>query len=229
MLILGIETSGSVGSVALMEDGQLLRESPLAGQGQRHAQSLTAEMAKLFEETKRSPAHCQGVGVSVGPGRFTGLRIGVTCAKTFAYAVGCPVTAVDTLQAIAEECPKDLAEVTVIADAQRGDLYVGHYRQENGRWIRSDTITFHPAKQWISSLTGTETVAGPGLERRGNEFPANCVLLTNHSVPTAKTICEIAARQFEDGETANLWELEPYYLRKSSAEEQWDRRKQNQD
>lgn len=224
MLILGIETSGAVGSVALMEDGQLLQERPLAGRGQRHAQALTAEMARLFQETKRSPSECQGVGVSVGPGRFTGLRIGVTCAKTFAYAVGCPVAAVDTLLAIAEECPPELTEMTVIADAQRGDLYVGNYQRKDGRWTRPDPITFHPAKEWIESASHAKTVAGPGLERWAAAFPEGCSLLREQLEPQALTICKIADWQFQAGETANLWGLEPYYLRKSSAEEQWERR-----
>ncbi|MCA9071334.1 MAG: tRNA (adenosine(37)-N6)-threonylcarbamoyltransferase complex dimerization subunit type 1 TsaB, partial [Planctomycetaceae bacterium] len=164
------------------------------------------------------------VGISLGPGRFTGLRIGVTCAKTFAFAVGCPITGIDTLQAIAEECPEELSEVTVIADAQRGDLYVGNYRNEGSQWIRQAPITFHPAKEWIGSRSEAETVTGPALERWVGEFPVQCTLLVDHTVPEAKTICEIANRQLETGDTANIWGLEPYYLRKSSAEEQWEHR-----
>lgn len=224
MLILGIETSGTVGSVALMEHDQLLKKRTLAGQARRHAQALTSEMAKLFQDANRSPSDCQGVGISMGPGRFTGLRIGVTCAKTFAYAVGCPVAAVDSLQAIAEECPDELAKVTVIADAQRGDLYVGLYQQEDGQWVRLDAITFHPAKAWIGSLSRSVTVAGPGLERWAADFPADCSLLSDRTVPNATTICKIAARQFQAGDVEDLWGLEPYYLRKSSAEEQWEHR-----
>jgi tRNA threonylcarbamoyladenosine biosynthesis protein TsaB len=197
MLILGIETSGSVGGVALVENGQLLSNRPLANRGRRHAQTLAAELAILFQEVKRSPAECQGVAISIGPGSFTGLRIGVVCAKTFAYAVGCQLTAVDTLNAIAEESPPDITRLSVMADAQRGDLYVGKYHRQADRWIREGAIAMHPALAWCQNIPKTETVAGPGLDRWEKEFA---------------------------GEVADAWGLEPYYLRKSSAEEQWELR-----
>ncbi len=224
MLILGIETSGSVGGVALTENGVLLGERPLTNRGRRHAQTLTAEMAILFQDTQRTAFDCEGVAVSVGPGSFTGLRIGVVCAKTFAYAVGCRLSAVDTLEAIAQESPPNIARLTVIADAQRGDLYVGKYRREANQWIREGEIAMHPAIAFCRSIASTETIAGPGLDRWENELEGRCELLTDLRVPHAATICQIGARQFLAGETADVWGLEPYYLRKSSAEEQWELR-----
>ena len=67
--------------------------------------------------------------MSVGPGSFTGLRVGVVCAKTLAYATGARLAAVDTLEAIAANSPPDVETVHVITDAQRGDLFVGTYRR----------------------------------------------------------------------------------------------------
>lgn len=225
MLVLGIETSGSVGGVALVEKGVVLGESLLTNRGRRHAQALTAEMAALFQETQRVPSACQGVAVSIGPGSFTGLRIGVVCAKTFAYAVGCQLTAVDTLLAIAEESPREITRLTVIADAQRGDLYVGKYVRETEHWIREGTIAIPPARAWCETVSNSETVAGPGLDRWEQELLGRCQVLPELRVPKASTICEIGERQFRAGETADAWGLEPYYLRKSSAEEQWELRR----
>ncbi len=224
MLVLGIETSGAVGGVALMEHGVLLGERPLAHRGRRHAQSLAAETAALFQAAKRSPADCQGVAVSVGPGSFTGLRIGVVFAKTFAYSLGSSVTAVESLQAIAEEAPPDVSSLSVIADAQRGDLYVGRYVKQGETWLREGSISMHPALEWCRNALATEAVAGPALERFEKELQGRCRVLTDLRVPKATTICRIGERQLIAGEACDLWALEPYYLRKSSAEEQWDLR-----
>jgi tRNA threonylcarbamoyladenosine biosynthesis protein TsaB len=224
MLILGIETSGSAGGVALAQDGRLLAERLLTRQGRRHAQLLTAEMAVLFEKTNKPPSACEGVAVSVGPGSFTGLRIGVVSAKTFAYAVGCPVAAVDTLLAIAEEAPADIHKLTVIADAQRGDLYVGKYVRSGDHWSREGEISIPSAKAWCQSVSDSEIIAGPGLDRWEKELQNRCRVLSELRVPEVRTICEIGRRQLLAGQTADIWGLEPYYLRKSSAEEQWDLR-----
>ncbi len=224
MLILGIETSGHTGSIALWEAGKLVQERSLSHLGRRHAQALTAELEILCQDAKRTPAECQGIAVSVGPGSFTGLRIGVVCAKTFAYAVGCQVAAVDTLAAIAEECPAELDRLFVIADAQRGDLYAGQYRQENSRWIREGTLAIEPAQTWCRSRSSEDIIAGPGIARWQAEFPAECRLIKEPAVPKAATICELGERQLLAGKATDLWGLEPLYLRKSSAEEQWDLR-----
>ena len=228
MLILGIETSGTAGGVALMEDGVLLAERPLTALGRKHAQTLTAELAQLFQQTGRPPADCGGVAVSIGPGSFTGLRIGVVAAKTFAYAVGCSITAVDTLQAIAEECPGELQALWVIADAGRGDLYVGEFHQSSGTWIRDCPIAIQPARSWGSSRKAEDVVTGPGTERWLKELETNGRVLADHRVPQAATICRLGERQFQAGIVADVWAIEPYYLRKSSAEEQWEIRHHNQ-
>ena len=80
MIVLGIETSGRTGSVALLRDGALVAERTTETGGRRPAQALLVELAALFEEAKLAPGDCQAVALSIGPGSFTGLRIGVVCA-----------------------------------------------------------------------------------------------------------------------------------------------------
>ena len=76
-------------------------------------------MLALLKQVGWRPDDVQLVAVSVGPGSFTGLRVGVTAAKVFAYAVGAEVLGVDTLEAIAAASPDDVAEVSAVIDAQR--------------------------------------------------------------------------------------------------------------
>src|SRR5207302_9751075 len=91
---------------------------------------------RVLADSGKKPRDCQLVAVSVGPGSYTGLRVGVVCAKTLAYVVNCRLAAVDTLQSIACNSPVDVAVVEVICDAQRGDLFAGTYaRDVHGEWV----------------------------------------------------------------------------------------------
>lgn len=124
---LGIETSERSGSIAILSSAQQIVQNKLQQQGRKHAQTLVAEVKKLLNQLELSPDQITGIGVSIGPGSFTGLRIGTTFAKTFGYVTGCPVIGIDTFEAIALNCPPEISETYVISNAQRGDLFVGKY------------------------------------------------------------------------------------------------------
>src|SRR5262245_58515613 len=117
ILTLALESSGPAGSIALLEGERVLGEQTLE-LGCRHGQALLPEIRRLLARCNRTARDCRLVAVSIGPGSFTGLRVGVTCAKTMAFATGCQVAAVDTLLAIAANSPPDTAQVHVVADAQ---------------------------------------------------------------------------------------------------------------
>ena len=94
MLVLGVETSTRNGSVALVDSGKLLVERPLPDEGRRHAQTIVSEIDRILVECGRRKENVGRVGVSVGPGSFTGLRVGVVFAKTFASrSTGSPAEA----------------------------------------------------------------------------------------------------------------------------------------
>ena len=122
-MLLAVETSGTQGSVAIF-DGETLRfERILGATGTRHAQTLPAEVADALAKCDLQPRDIRSVAVSIGPGSFTGLRIGLTFAKTFAWLNDARLVAVDTLRAIAQQVPSDIEYVTVIVDAQRTEFF----------------------------------------------------------------------------------------------------------
>src|SRR5437016_3375486 len=140
MLTLAIETSGSVGSVAVLESTRVLGEQSLA-LGRQHGQSLVPTIRQLLSDCGKRARDCDLVAVSIGPGSFTGLRVGVVCAKTLAYAADCRLAAVDTLHAIACNSPPDVSTVEVLCDAHRGDLFTGRYtRNATGGWNPQEGI-----------------------------------------------------------------------------------------
>ncbi|MGH7138157.1 MAG: tRNA (adenosine(37)-N6)-threonylcarbamoyltransferase complex dimerization subunit type 1 TsaB, partial [Pirellulales bacterium] len=128
MRILAIETSGAMQSVAALDGGDLLAELPL-DRSQRGARSLAPTLAQLLRQVAWKPCEVELVAVAVGPGSFTSLRVGVTTAKAFAYAVSARVLGIGTLEIIAAQATEAAAggQVAVAVDAQRGDVYAARY------------------------------------------------------------------------------------------------------
>ncbi|MBT6154599.1 MAG: tRNA (adenosine(37)-N6)-threonylcarbamoyltransferase complex dimerization subunit type 1 TsaB [Planctomycetaceae bacterium] len=224
MNILGIDTSGREGSLALRCDGRCTDERALAKTGRRHAQTLVAEIDSLVRESGLDFTDLDGVAVSIGPGSFTGLRVGVTCAKTLAWATGCHVAAVDTLRVIAQRAPDDVDNIHVISDAQRGELFVGRYvRGEDGLFVRVGEIEISAAAKWCDQRTPDCVVTGPGLEKYADGFASSVRLLESEQrLPSASIVARFGEQQICVEETADLWSLEPLYLRRSAAEEKRD-------
>jgi tRNA threonylcarbamoyladenosine biosynthesis protein TsaB len=225
MLILGIETSGSCGSIAVCRDDVCLAEVELENAPRRHAQSLVSQIGDVFPQLGLKIADLGAVAVSVGPGSFTGLRVGTVCAKSLAYATGSRLAAVDTFEAIAANSPSDADSVHVIADAQRGDLFLADYRRlPAGEWACVNPPSIVRAADWFASLTGRDLVSGPGLQVYPPSGPTVWRSLPAPAwIPSARKIAEIGLRQIHMGHLAEIATLEPLYLRRSAAEEKADR------
>ncbi len=227
MLILGIETSGSKGSIAVCRGRECLAESPLEDAPRRHAQTLVSQMRAALRHLKLRVADLDAVAVSIGPGSFTGLRVGVVCAKTLAYAARVRLAAVDTLLAIAANSPPDVGAVHVIADAQRGELFAAAFRRSPaGEWVAEGPTRLVPAATWAAARKRDDCITGPGLALCAEQIPSACRRLSEEFwIPTARQVARLGARQIEHGETADCATLEPFYLRRSAAEEKADRGK----
>ena len=230
MLTLGIETSQRQGTVALVRDGDCLDERLLSTGGRRHAQTLVAEIDAMLREQGVAPADCDVVAVSIGPGSFTGLRVGVVCAKTFAYATGCRLTSVDTLCAIASNSPADVSTVHVVSDAQRGELYLGIYEREaDGVWSRKTDIEVVDGDAWSGQRLESDVVSGLGLDLFGARLADVCrVLPETLRIPQAMAVARVGEQRSRREQHDDPWTLEPFYIRKSAAEEKWDARQRDE-
>ncbi|WP_339674704.1 tRNA (adenosine(37)-N6)-threonylcarbamoyltransferase complex dimerization subunit type 1 TsaB, partial [uncultured Gimesia sp.] len=148
--------------MAVYRPGQQITQIELSQQGRKHAQTLVAEVKHILERLDITTRQITGAGVSRGPGSFTGLRIGITFAKTFGYVTGCPVIGIDTFEAIAMNSPSDISETWVISNAQRGDLFVGKYRKTGERcWQNTAEIGLRSIEEFVKSLQPDDTVSGP--------------------------------------------------------------------
>jgi tRNA threonylcarbamoyladenosine biosynthesis protein TsaB len=224
LLTLGIETSSFGGSVALTYGGDLLAQRDLDPTGRRHARTLVPEIQSLLTVAGRAAADLELIAVSIGPGSFTGLRVGVVCSKTLAWATGAKLVAVDTFLAIATQSPDDVNVVQVVGDGQRGDLYVGRYRRgTDALWTLNEAIGIMPAEEWLAGLLPADVATGRGLERHAETAAARCRVVPRELwTPRAATVALLGQRRALSGPTDDLWSIEPFYLRKSGAEEKAD-------
>lgn len=223
MRILALETTEKLGSVAATSDGNLLAELSL-GHTQRSAQSLAPAMLALLKQVDWQPGDVQLVAVSQGPGSFTGLRVGVTTAKVFAYAVGAEVLGINTLETIAAGASEDVPLVSVIMDAQRGDLATRTFaRQADGWFAPTGPERLIPAETWLSELPSGIAASGPALGKWASRLPGHVeILAPQFWPPRASVVARLAAHHYAQGRRDDLWKLVPHYSRRSAAEEKWD-------
>ncbi len=176
----------------------------------------------LLAEAGVRPDELAAIGVGLGPGSFTGLRIGLTAAKTLAYAVGCPLFTFDSLEAIAGNAPSEALRVVAVGDAQRGDLFAADFtRDEPGGPLRRTAATrLVRADSWPATLEGGTHVLGPALGRAEPSWPADVVRSDGPAgYPAGSRMIELIREQMIRGQQVDPWFLEPEYARGSAAEE----------
>jgi tRNA threonylcarbamoyladenosine biosynthesis protein TsaB len=193
----------------------------------KHGRDLVPCVRDLLETAGLAIHDLHVVAVGIGPGSFTGLRIGLTAAKTLAYATSADLVGFDSLEGLAANAPADALSVHVVADAQRGDVYAADFaRQAPGEPLRRVCESrIEPLAGWSSRLGGTGVVLGPGLASpsilaaisEGTEIVAD----PDCHRPRADRLIELARRLWQSGRRDDLHALEPRYLRRSAAEERW--------
>jgi len=170
-----------------------------------------------------SPLDIQLIAVTQGPGSFTGLRIGVTAAKTLAYAVGAEVIGVNTLKVIASQVPAERQDVWAVMDAQRGQLFTARFRRREGDWEAIVETHIMDNGLWLQSLTPDAAVTGPGLAKLRDRLPSGIAVVQESCwTPEAATVGRVGYLEFRAGKRDDLWALAPEYFRKSAAEEKFE-------
>lgn len=220
MLILAFDTSGFAGSVALLNGDQLLAQRQL-DPARRSAQTLAPAIAEMLQAEGVSPKQVGLVATTVGPGSFTGLRVGVTTAKTWAYATGGAVIGLSTLAVIARQVPAELrsaaSEIHAVLDAQRKELFLARFAASGDR-LAADTIV--SADTWLDELKAGTVLTGSGLTRILARLPSTETIAPQAIwEPKAAVVGQLAWQEFQRGRRDDLWKLAPVYLRQSYAEE----------
>jgi len=210
--------------LAAYRDEELLDSVQLNPQ-QQSAQSLAPGMKGLLSHVGWNMTDVELVAVTHGPGSFTGLRVGVTTAKTFAYATGCQLLGLDTLEIIACQSPDTSVPVYSVLDAQRGQLYSACYQiGKTGLPKCIDSTAIIDADAWLEQLPSGTIVTGSGLNKVADRLPSHVQKTPEEFwIPTAETAGRLALLHYRSGRRDDHWKLVPQYYRKSAAEEKLEK------
>jgi tRNA threonylcarbamoyladenosine biosynthesis protein TsaB len=222
VLILALDCGVSAGSVALLTGSQTIAEQTLDSK-KRSAVTLAPAIAAVMSQAGKEMADVRLVATTVGPGSFTGLRIGITMAKVLAYALKCDLVGINTLDVLATQVFEaglvgKSGIVHAVLDAQRKELFAGRYQAEMGRLDKEDSIL--SVDTWLSSLQAGDVVTGSGLARYKDKLPEGVTMAPeNLHYPSAVTVGRLALREHAAGRRDKLWTFSPLYLRPSYADE----------
>ncbi len=223
MKILGIDTATPCGSIGLIEDERILAEY-LLNIPVTHSERLLGSIELILREARCVLEDLDGWAISLGPGSFTGLRIGVSTVKGLALATRKPVAGVSTLDVLAYQIPSTPYLICPILDARKGEVYTAFYRFEEGNDLKRQSPYQAIKPEDLIKKIGERTIfIGDGLKTYGDYLrnslrslaifpPAPLNLI--HGSGVAKLGLALLRR----GEHLDLANFTPLYIRPSEAE-----------
>ena len=235
MLLLAFESSAKASSVALLRDGVLLAEY-YQNSGQTHSRTLMKMAEDMLRNCDLSAGDVDAVGVAAGPGSFTGIRIGVSCAKGFAWAGELPCFGVSTLEAMARSALSFRGLICAVMDARRSQVYNALFRSDGQSLTRLCPDRALSIEELAADLEkyGEEAkiLVGDGAQlcynTIGGRFDGLLPAPEHLRHQRAAGVALCAYDRLLAGEAGDGSALAPNYLRLSQAErERLEREKQN--
>ena len=241
---LAIETSGRLGSVALAVDGRAVAEDRFP-HGLQHAAEIIPRIDTLCRRQGWTPKEIDEVYVSTGPGSFTGLRIGVTLAKTLALATGARLVAVPSARVLAHNAPPEARHVVIVLDAKREQVFTARLVRSRprtasgggggggaGAGVAEDDWSFE-AEPELSTLAAALAAAprpvyliGEGIPHHQKFVPPGDAAVVSTPpeswVARAAVVARIGYEMANEGRFTAPDALLPVYIRKPEAEEKWE-------
>jgi tRNA threonylcarbamoyladenosine biosynthesis protein TsaB len=221
MRILAIETATLAGGAALVEEGRVVGESVL-NIAITHSERLMAVVDRLLQDCGWETRHLEGLAVSVGPGSFTGLRVGIATAKGLGLALGLPAAAVPTLDAMAAILPFADAAVCPVLDARKGEVYLSLYHWNGHAMERDWEYLALPPRAAAERLPAPVILLGDGvpaclphIEHLGSRVR---VAPAAQSLPSPAVVGQLGHAMLISGQGLEAEALTPIYLRPSEAE-----------
>ena len=232
-LLLALDTSTPHAAIALIAsevDGTLRISTALPDPASRHGCALIPAIRDLLAKVGRTVADLDGLAVGLGPGSYTGLRIGITAAKTLAYTIGKSLVGLDSLEIVARNAPGDALFVSAIGDAQRGDLYAAEFRRESpgASLARISPTRVISLAAWLETLEEGALVLGPALQvpRLAALIPLHLKRADDPALdwPEPLALAALANESWQTSPREDLFLVEPAYLRRSAAEDLWEQK-----
>lgn len=223
MRLLALETSGDPASIALVVDGEVQAECSFP--------SRTALCRSLPERLRwvlggaPTPGSLDALAVSLGPGSFTGLRVGVALVKALAQVLDVPLVGVPTHEAVSARVPCEGATLWVIQHARETDLYATAFHASDGAWVAEGPCRVVSVAALGAKLAASQEparVVGEGLERHGEALravaPEALQMAPELWLPTAASVGLLAYGRVAQADPDAVWSLRPIYVLASQAE-----------
>ena len=213
--LLAVETSTLAGGVALLDGERVLGEY-LLDVRLTYSERLMPAIDRLLADARWTVASLEGFAVAVGPGSFTGLRIGLSAVKGLAWALGRPVAGVPTLDALAAALPFAAHPVCPVLVARRNEVYCSLYRWDGAAMRRCWDYLALPPDALAARLDEPTILLGDGAHAVSSRHAR--LAPPHRRTPSAAAVGVLGLRRFQAGEVVSATELSPFYLRPPEAE-----------
>ena len=221
MKVLGIETSGNIGGIALCENQQCIVTKTFSGTTQ-HEQELVPAIKDALERVRWPVNDIDVIAVNVGPGSYTGLRIGVTCAKTLGYALNRPVVDVPLFDIVAENYRSgSTLSLCPIIDARRRHVYACIYQFEGNRKKRLTEFLVIEPEKLLTLLPRPVTIFGDGILPYKEIFSQEDIIIEaeDYALPKPETVALLGEKLYMSGYQCAPEKLLPLYLQRQEVVE----------
>ena len=224
MLVLGIESSTPVASVALVGQEGLVAEFTL-NIGLTHSEQLLPMIAELIEEARVSTGQLEGIAIASGPGSFTGLRIGMATAKALSQGKGLPLIAVPTLEALATTQSTSNMLIAPLMNARKSEVYTALYRFHSQKLEQIEPVQAISPQEWVKCLAAHKekiVFLGDGVhvyQDTWNQLGELAVYPPSIMQGVrGSTVALLGRQSLLAGEADDLYKLKPFYLRPAEAQ-----------
>lgn len=210
--ILNIETATKNCSVCLAENGKSVVLTEYAGEGYSHAEKLHVFIEEALQKAGITFSELDAVAVSMGPGSYTGLRIGVSAAKGLCYSLSIPLLAVDTLELLARKTIVDEGVVIPMIDARRMEVYTSIFDKEYNklRDTKAEIIT----ETSFEEIEGTVHLVGDGAAKCREILNAERFVYHEEIIyPSAAQMASVSFDKYKKSDTVDVAYFEPFYLK----------------
>lgn len=230
MLVLGIETSTPASSVTIGSEQGIIG-SALITRGASHGSFILEALEFLMKEAGLTYRNLSAVAVGLGPGLYTGLRVGVATAKTLSQALSIPIIGVSSLDLLAFDVRYSNKLICPVIDAKRKEVFFSFYRQVPGGIARESGYVVGSPERLLAEMEGCKDdfllVGNGALLYRDRLDDAHKVEFGSHAnaFPRAASLVDLALPRLYREDFDRMFDLEPFYMRRSDAEINWDKKK----
>ena len=228
MKILGIDTSTMAANVAVLEDDKLICEYTINTK-KTHSQKLMPMIENMLKLSDLDIKEIDAIAICVGPGSFTGLRIGMATAKAMAHVNNIPLIGVNSLEILGANMHLCNRNICSILDAQRNQVYMNKYILKDDKITELEEISIKPIDELLEEISSSNedwVLVGEAVykyKEKIEEISNITIPSPANNITKASTLCFVARdKMLANDQVYNCYNINPMYIRKSQAEEQYE-------